>query len=327
MISRRDVIKAGVAGSAALGLGLASSGRARAQAPTSLQIFVPAAPGGGWDQTGRAIENAMRTDGIVKDFRFEHAPGAGGAVGLPKFLGTKKGQGDALMIGGMVMVGAIIANKSPVKLTDTTPIARLTGEFQVVVVPAASPFRSMKDLAAAFKADPAKVSWAGGSAGGSDHILAGMIAKASGVDAKKVAYVAYAGGGPAQAALLGNQVSCGISGYGEFGEQIKAGKLRALAISSDKRQAGIDVPTLKEQGIDVELFNWRGVFGAPGISAEQRKTLTGLVEKMAKGPAWKAELEKKGWTDIFLAGDAFARYLDAEIKRITGILQELGLAS
>ena len=226
---------------------------------------MPAAPGGGWDQTGRTIEFALRTDGIVKDFKFEHAPGAGGAVGLPRFIGTKKGQGDALMVGGMVMVGALVANKSPVSMRDLTPIARLTGEFEVVVVNAASPLKSMKDFVDAFKADPGKVSWAGGSAGGTDHILAGMIAKAVGVDAKRVSYVAYAGGGPAQAALLGNQVTCGVSGYGEFSEQIKAGKLRALAISADKPQAGIDIPTLKEQGVDVDLFNWRGVFGAPGL--------------------------------------------------------------
>jgi len=327
MISRRDVVKAGLAGSAALGLAPFNIRHAWAQAPTSLQIFVPAAPGGGWDQTGRAIEYAMRTDGIVKDFKFEHAPGAGGAVGLPRFVATKKGQGDALLVGGMVMVGALVANKSPVSMRDLTPIARLTGEFEVVVVNAASPLKSMKDLVDTFKSDPGKVSWAGGSAGGTDHILAGMIAKALGVDAKRVSYVAYAGGGPAQAALLGNQVTCGVSGFGEFGEQIKAGKLRALAISADKRQDGIDIPTLKEQGVDVELANWRGVFGAPGLAADKQAALIGLIEKMVQGPTWQAELKKKDWTSIYLAGAAFGTYLDSEIARITGILKDLGLAT
>ncbi len=324
MLSRRHVLAAALSIGAAAAL--AGSTELQAQSMPSLQIFVPAAPGGGWDQTGRSIELALRTDGLVKDFKFEHAPGAGGAVGLPKFLGAKKGQSDALMVGGMVMVGSLIANKSPVKMTDLTPIARLTGEAEVVVVPAASPLKSMKELVEMFKADPAKVSWAGGSAGGTDHILAGMIARSAGVDPKKVSYVAYAGGGPAQAALLGNQVTAGISGYGEFSEQIKAGKLRALAISSDKRQPGIDVPTLKEQGIDVELFNWRGVFGAPGITAEQKKALIDLVSKMANGPTWKSELVKKDWTGILLTGDDFGKYLDSEIVRITGILTDLGLA-
>jgi putative tricarboxylic transport membrane protein len=269
----------------------------------------------------------MRTDGIVKEFRFEHAPGAGGAVGLPRFLAAKKGQGDALLVGGMVMVGALVANKSPVSMRDMTPIARLTGEFEVVVVNEASPLKSMQDLVAMFKADPGKVSWAGGSAGGTDHILAGMIAKAVGVDPKRVSYVAYAGGGPAQAALLGNQVTCGVSGYGEFAEQIKAGKLRALGISAGQPLDGIAIPTLKAQGIDVELANWRGVFGAPGLSAAQQAALVGLIERMVQGPTWQAELKKRDWAGIFLAGAAFGAFVDSEIARITGILKELGLAA
>jgi putative tricarboxylic transport membrane protein len=324
MNSRRQFLATGLA--AALLAAAISAPPAAAQI-NSLQILIPAAPGGGWDQTGRAIESAMRAEGLVSEFKIEHVPGAGGTVGLPKFISTKRGQGNALMVGGMVMVGAIIANKSPVKLTDVVPIARLTGEAMVVVVPAESPHKTMKDLIAALKADPGKVSWAGGSAGGSDHILAGLIAKAVGVDPRKVSYVAYSGGGPAQAALLGNQVTAGISGYAEFAEQIKAGKLRALAVSGERREPGIDVPTLKEAGVDVELVNWRGVFAPPGISDDQKKALVALVEKMAKSPSWKAELEKKGWADVLLTGDEFSRYVAAETTRITAILQDVGLAN
>jgi putative tricarboxylic transport membrane protein len=323
MITRRQTIQLGLAAGAAAGFGLP----AFAQAPSSLEIFVPAAPGGGWDQTGRSIELAMRTDGIVQNFQFEHAPGAGGAVGLPKFLGAKRGKDNAVMVGGMVMVGSLIANKSPVKMTDLTPLARLTGEAQALAIPANSPFKTLADFMAALKADPGKVSIAGGSAGGSDHIFAGMIAKTVGIDAKKVAYVAFAGGGPAQAAILGAQVSAGISGYGEFSEQIKAGKMRVLGISSDKRIPGIDVPTFKEQGVDVEMFNWRGVFAAPGITPAQRASLIGLFDKMVAGPTWKSELEKKDWTGIYLSGDDYGKFLTSEIERITGILKDLGLSS
>jgi putative tricarboxylic transport membrane protein len=325
--TRRGALKiVGAAGAVATLPGLFATS-AKAQALTSLNLFVPAAPGGGWDGTARAIELAMRTDKIVEQFQFEHKPGAGGAVGLPIFLNTRKGQPNTVMIGGMVMVGALIANKSPIKLTEVPPLARLTGEFQVVVVPDASPIKSLDGLMAAFKADPGKVSWAGGSAGGTDHILVGMIAKAAGVDPKKAAYVPFAGGGPAQAALLGNQVTCGVSGYGEFAEQIKAGKLRAIAISSDKRQEGINVPTLKEQGVDVELFNWRGVFGAPGTTPDQQKALIALFDKMVAGPTWQAELKKRDWTGIYLSGDGFGKYVESEIARITGILKDLGLAT
>lgn len=294
------------------------------QAPAALNLFIPAAPGGGWDGTGRTIEMAMRTDAVVKEFKFENVGGAGGAVGLPRFL-SRKGQGDTVMVAGMVMVGALIAANSPLKLTDATPLARLTDEYEVIVVPAASPHKTMADLITAFKADPGKISWAGGSAGGTDHILAGMIGKAVGVDPKRVTYVAYAGGGPALAALLGSQVTAGISGYSEFSEQIKAGKIRALAVSAPSRIPGIDTPTLKEQGIDVVLGNWRGVFGAPGISADQQKALIGLLEKMLAGPTWKAEVEKKGWTQSFLSGDAFGKFIAEETARIGAILGELDL--
>jgi putative tricarboxylic transport membrane protein len=323
MIARRHVVAAGLA--AALSVGLLAGGPVAAQqVPTALQMFIPAAPGGGWDSTGRAIEFAMRTDGIVKDFRFENAPGAGGAVGLPKFL-ARKGQGDTLMVAGMVMVGSLAANNSPVKLTDATPIARLTDEYLVIAVPVSSPHKSLADLVAVFKADPGKVSFAGGSAGGSDHILAALIAKALAVDPKKVSYVAYAGGGPAVAALVGAQVTAGISGYSEFAEQIKAGKLRGLGISAPARVTGVDMPTLKEQGVDVVLGNWRGVFGAPGISADQQKALIGLVERMVARPSWKAEAEKRSWATTFLAGAEFQKFIASETERITAILSDVGL--
>jgi putative tricarboxylic transport membrane protein len=327
MIHRRTLLKTslGAAALGALSSGIAS--RAEAQTLDSLKVFVPAAPGGGWDQTGRTIEMVMKQAGIVQNVQFEHAPGAGGTVGLPKFVNGYKGQGNALMVGGMVMVGSIIANKAPVDLTKTTPIARLTGEFEVIVVPAASPHKSMQDLVAALKKDPGGVSWAGGSAGGTDHILVGMIAQAVGVDPRKTSYVAYAGGGPAQAALLGNQVTAGVSGWGEFSENVKAGKLRALAISADKRQQGIDVPTLKEQGVNVELFNWRGIFAAPGINDAQKGALLAAVDKMVKSSQWQEELKRKDWTGIYLAGDAYAKFINDETVRIHGILKSLGLAS
>jgi putative tricarboxylic transport membrane protein len=327
MTTRRTVLQGIASAASATALPFVLANPALAQALSSLQIFVPAAPGGGWDQTARSIELAMRTDGIAKDFKIEHAPGAGGAVGLPKFLSTKKGQADALMVGGMVMVGALITNKSPVSVKDATPIARLTGEAEALVVPAESPFKTLKDWITAFKADPGKMSIAGGSAGGTDHICAGMMAKALGVEPKTLSYVAFAGGGPQTAALLGNQVSCGIAGYGEFSEQAKAGKLRYLGMSGDARIAGSDVPTFKEQGLDVTLFNWRGVFGAPGITAEQQAALVALIEKMSKGPTWQAELKKKDWSGIYLGGSEFGAYVDSEITRITVILKDLGLAT
>jgi putative tricarboxylic transport membrane protein len=323
MLTRRDMMMATLAGSTALAAGLSP---AFAQAIDTLQIFVPAAPGGGWDQTGRTIEAVLKANKQINTAQVTNVPGAGGAVGLPQFVNQWRGRQNSLMVAGMVMVGALIANKSPVNLGQVTPIARLTGEFEVIVVPGSSPHKDMKTLIEQLKKDPGSVSWAGGSAGGTDHILVGMIAQSQGVDPKKAAYVAFAGGGPAQAALLGNQVTCGVSGWGEFSEQVKAGKLKALAISSDKRVAGLDVPTLKEQGIDVELFNWRGVFAPPGIADAERAKLIKLVEDMVASKAWKDELDKRDWMGILLTGKAYEDYIKSETTRIEGILKGLGLA-
>jgi putative tricarboxylic transport membrane protein len=327
MVTRRHFLRSAalLPAGAAFPLSFAAE-PAHAQLVDLLKLFVPAAPGGGWDQTARAIEQVLRATGAVKGVQVTNVGGAGGAVGLPQFLNQWKGQGNALMVAGMVMVGAIIANKSPVRLAQATPIARLTGEFLALVVPAQSSFKTAKDFAAALKADPAKVPVAGGSAGGSDHILVGMIANALGVAPSKVSYVAFAGGGPATAALLGNQVAAGISGYGEFAEQVKAGKLHVLAISSDKRQEDIAAPTLKEEGIDVELFNWRGVFAPPGVSDAQRRAMITLMERMAATPQWAEACKMRDWTQITLLGDDYKTFLDRETARIEGILKELGLA-
>jgi putative tricarboxylic transport membrane protein len=326
MFNRRDLLVGTAAASIVPPLSLVSGDLAQAQGAVDLlKVFVPAAPGGGWDQTARTIEQVLRTTGAVKGVQITNVGGAGGAVGLPQFLNQWRGQANALMVAGMVMVGSLIANRSPVKLATATPIARLTGEFLALVVPAQSSFKTAKDFANALKADPTKVPVAGGSAGGSDHILIGMIARALGVAPPKVSYVAFAGGGPATAALLGNQVAAGISGYGEFSEQIKAGKLRLIAISADKRQEGIDAPTLKEEGIDVELFNWRGVFAPPGVNAASRQAMIALIEKMAATPQWAEACKTRDWTMITLAGDPYKTFLDAETTRIEGVLKELGL--
>jgi putative tricarboxylic transport membrane protein len=299
---------------------------AGAQSAPAIDIFVPANPGGGWDQTGRLMEQVLLKTGLISGATITNVGGAGGTVGLPQFASQFDGNGNALMMGGMVMVGAIIANRAPVTLADVTPIARLTGEALALVVPAASPFQTVADVVAALQADPGKVPVAGGSAGGSDHILLGLIGKTVGVQATAMNYVPYAGGGEALAALLGNQVAAGISGYGEFSEQVAAGTLRLLAISAGERQAGIDAPTLREAGVDVELVNWRACFGAPNLSDEDKAALIALVEAMATSEAWAAECAARNWTPILLTGDAFAEFLTADIERITAILKDLGLA-
>ena len=294
-------------------------------AAADYSIIAPAAPGGGWDQTARTMQNVLQQEKISNRVQVMNVPGAGGTIGIAQFASQQKGNANALLVGGYVMVGAILTNKSPVTLKDVTPIARLTGEYEVIVVPASSDIQSIGDLVTKLKADPGSVSWGGGSAGGTDHIGAGLIAKAAGVDPTKINYIAFSGGGEALAAILGSQVTAGISSYGEFESQIKAGSLRILAISSAEKVEGIDAPTLKESGLDVVLQNWRMVAAAPGISDEQKKAITADVEKLVKSASWQENLKTKGWMDTYLSGPAFDEQLAKDIASTETILKEIGL--
>jgi putative tricarboxylic transport membrane protein len=318
-----------IAGTAAAGTLAAMPPWALAQAKPlfdSVLMFIPANPGGGWDGTGRAIEAAAKGAGLVGSFQFENVGGAGGMVGLPRFVNQRKGQGNALMVGGSVMVGAGLTNKSPITMKNVTPIARLTEEAGVIAVPTNGKIQTWKDFEAAIKANPKAVSIAGGSAGGTDHQLLGLIIKALGKNPREGAYVAFPGGGPANAAILGGQVTAGISGYSEFEEQILAGRMKPLAVSGNKRIPGVNVPTLLELGVNVTAANWRGVFGAPGISDAQREKLVELMTKMHASAGWKDMLTKRKWTDVFLAERPFEREIEKNIKDTEFVLKDLGLA-
>ncbi|QFI68559.1 Bug family tripartite tricarboxylate transporter substrate binding protein [Sinorhizobium alkalisoli] len=288
-------------------------------------IIAPANPGGGWDQTARSLQTVMQQEGVSGNVQVQNVPGAGGTIGLAQFASQQKGDPNALLVGGYVMVGAILTNNSPVTLKDVTPIARLTGEYEAIVVPASSEIQTMADLVEALKKDPGAVSWAGGSAGGTDHIAVGLIAKAAGVDPTKINYIAYSGGGEALAAILGSQVTAGISGYGEFESQIKAGALRLLAVSSPERIEGVDAPTLKESGLDVVVENWRMIAAAPGLTEEQEAAITADIEKVAKSAAWQEVLKTKGWQDTYLAGDAFKEQLAKDTAATEAVLKDIGL--
>jgi putative tricarboxylic transport membrane protein len=314
-----------LAAAVALSAGLtASSG---AFALDDLKIIAPAKPGGGWDQTARSMQEVMQSAGIAKSVTVENVAGAGGIVGLSQLADKEKGNGKTLMVNGLVMVGAILTNQSVVTLEQTTPIARLTGEYEVIVVPKSSDIQNLGQLVEKLKADPGSVAWGGGSAGGTDHILAGLIAQAVGADPTKINYVPFSGGGEALAAILGGHVTAGISGLSEWVGQIQSGDLRALAISSPEKLEGVDIPTLKEQGVDVDLANWRAVVAPPGIDDAQKKALLDAVDTMVKSDGWKKVLADKDWMDLYMSGDEFSKYLADENARVTDILKKLGLVT
>jgi len=313
-----------------------------AQCPTefptgTLQIMAPAAPGGGWDTTAREMARVLQENVVNQPVEVFNVPGAGGTVGLAQLANEHRGDDHTLMMMGLVMVGAIATNQSPVTLDQTTPIMRLIAEYEVIVVPADSPYQTLGDLIADLQTDPGAVTWAGGSAGGTDHILAGLIAQAVGVDPRQINYVAFSGGGEALAAVLGGQVSAGVSGLGEWQAQIEAGELRALAISAPAGWTatpvagmatpvpGADIPTLQEQGVDVALANWRGVVAPPEISEEGRQCLIALTQQMIETDAWQEVMARNGWQPFYLAGDEYGQFLTEETERVVGVLREIGL--
>jgi putative tricarboxylic transport membrane protein len=293
--------------------------------PTELiSIMAPASPGGGWDLTARAMQTALQTT-TGQNVEVYNVPGAGGTVGLAEFISNRAGDPHQMMVMGLVMVGAIETNQSAVTLAEVTPLASLTTEWEAIVVPANSEIQDLGQLIEAFQADPASVSWAGGSAGGTDHILVGLIAQAAGVDPAGINYVAHAGGGEALAAILSRAVTAGVSGLSEFRDQVEAGQLRLLAVSSDSRLEGVDAPTLQEGGVDVVLANWRAVVGPPNLSDEQQTAVIAAIQAMHDSPEWAQALTDNGWADFFQSGEEFAIFLSEETSRIQTVLRDIGL--
>ncbi len=290
----------------------------------SLHIMAPSSPGSGYDQLARTIQAILQDQKLTGPVEVQNVAGGGGTVGLSQFVTSKPRHPSAMVI-GFALVGGVLTTKSAVTLDQTVPVARLMGEADAIVVPANSDIKTMNDLVARLKANPGEVSWAGGSIGGIDHVAAGLIAKTVGVDPKKINYVVHAGGGEVLASTLGEHATVGISGYEEFRAQVEAGALRALAVTGDTRIPGVDVPTLKEAGVDLAVMNWRGIMAHPKLSEEDRADLEKAIASMVKTDDWKAALAKRGWIDTYLPAKEFGEFLADEQKRVESALKEVGL--
>lgn len=302
----------------------ASGATAGVDPRAKLTIMAPAAPGGGWDLASRESQQVLRSTSVVNNVQVVNVPGAGGTIGLGQF--TQLGDDPTnLMMTGTVMEGAITVNQSEATLGDTTPIARLAEDYIVFIVPANSPFQNLDDFIQAWRADPHGQAVGGGGIGGTDHLLTGLTAQAAGIDPGEVNYVSYAGGGEVLTALLSNTVAVGVSGYNDFSDQIEAGRLRALAVSAEEPVPGIDIPTFIEQGVDVNLPNWRGLVAPPGITDAQRDELVAIIEEMAATPEWAEVMERNRWRDALLTGSDFADFIQQDQARVNAIIEELGL--
>ena len=308
-----------------LALAAGSSFALPSLAAANIKMMIPANPGGGWDTTGRALGKALQDAGVASSVTYENKGGAAGIIGLAQYANATKGDGNSLMVMGAVMLGGIITGKPPVSLDKVTPIARLTSEYNVFVVPANSPLKTMKDVVEQMKKDPGSVKWGGGSRGSTEHIAAAMLAREVGVDAAKINYVPFRGGGEAVAAILGGNVTVGGSGYSEFQQYIETGKMRAIAVTSPKRLKGINIPTMIEQGYNIDIGNWRGVYAPAGLTAAQRKELTDIVFKATKSKSWAESLEKNNWTPAWMANPEFDDFVDREFASLRATMVKSGM--
>jgi putative tricarboxylic transport membrane protein len=292
----------------------------------SLRVLVPNSPGGGYDVTARTAAKAMEDAELIRNTEVFNLPGAGGTVGLGRTV-SERGNGKLVMSMGLGVVGSVYTNKAPSSLLDTTPIAKLIEEPDIVVVGKDSPYRTLDELVRAWRAAPGAVTVGGGSSpGGPDHLAPMLIAKAVGLDPRTVNYIPFDGGGELLASVLGGKVAFGVSGVGEYRDQIEAGQLRVLAVTSGSRLPGVDAPTLRESGVDVEFNNWRGVVAPPGIGDADRARLVDLFTDLHGTPQWREALARNGWTDAFAPGDEFGAFLREENDRVAAVLKDLGLA-
>jgi putative tricarboxylic transport membrane protein len=305
--------------------GAASGGGTEGGPVSGLRVMVPNSPGSGYDTTARAWAQVAEEEGLAETIEVFNLEGAGGTVGLQRLV-NETGNADMLMQMGLGVVGAQYSNQSEATLDQTTPIARLIEEAEAIVVPADSPFQSIDDLVAAWKADPGNTPVGGASnPGGPDHLTPMLLAQAVGVTPTSVNYVAYDGGGELLAGILGGDVAFAATGIGEVTEPAASGDVRILAVTSEQPVEGVDAPTLTEAGVDLTFTNWRGIVAAPDISAEEAQRHVDLITQVHDSEAWQQVLKDQGWTDAFISGDEFGSFLDEESQRVQGVLSELGL--
>ncbi|MFD8769459.1 tripartite tricarboxylate transporter substrate binding protein [Microbacterium oxydans] len=288
----------------------------------SMTIVAPAAAGGGWDGVARELQQAQKANGLINNVQVVNMPGAGGTIALGN-VSVLNGQPNNLLVGGTGLLAATIQFDSAATLDDVTPLAVIVEEYDVIVVPADSPYRTLEDLVAAWKQDPKSVPWTGG--GSFDQLVVTDLALAAGIDPVDTTYISSDGGGEAIQALLNGTARAAAGGYPDNIDQIEAGRLRALALVAEEPIDGIDIPTAAEQGYDITLSNWRMLAAPSGLDTDDIDALTELVLDSVATPEWQDAIDRYRWTERIITGDELRVFLDDEETRIRALYEEMGL--
>ncbi|OLV19886.1 Bug family tripartite tricarboxylate transporter substrate binding protein [Deinococcus marmoris] len=298
---------------------------ASAQAQSELKILAPASAGGGWDGTAQAIAETLRAEKLAPNVSVYNIPGKAGTLGLAEFV-KLKGQPNNLMVTGFVMVAGIPINKSPYDLnSDVTPIARLTTSYEVLIVSAKSPYKTVEEMISAFKSNPSAIRFGGSSEGGSGHVAVGKLAKELKIPMSQVKFIPSAGGAQAAKAMLGGELDVVSAGYSEIEDMIRSGQVRGLAILAPEAVVGVNLPTLIAKGYNVDVSNWRGVVATGKISAAQRSDLTVMMTRMVRTDTWKKKLAENKWDAYFASGTTFDRFVRVQRTDVAQLLQDLNI--
>lgn len=288
-----------------------------------LTIFIPGAEGGGFDQTGMAVSDALLNEGLVSDVEVVRSPGAGGLIALAQFVESREGDGNAIFLGGRTNIGATKFNRSQVSLENVHPVARLNGIVLAIAVPKNSKIADLSDLISTLRTDPGLIKWVGGSAGSVDELLILEIATAIGVDRSRIDFRAVPGGGDNVVKhLMSGQSHVAVSSFEELSEFYKSDELRIIGVSTEKRLENLPAPTLKEFGLDIIFSDWKGIFSAPGVNDAEKERLNIVFEKLSQSDSWAKAIEDKKWQNAYISGDTFQEFVELEINRIDGLKRD-----
>lgn len=296
---------------------------AAASAQGTYRILAPATTGGGYDTLARNLAKTLDTTKLASSSVY-NVPGEGGVVGLREFV-KRKGEGDQLVVFGLTTIAAMqISKEGGLSLKDLTPVARLVNDYEVLIVPASSPYKTLTDLTTAFKGNPG-LRFGGASVASAGHLFTGNVLQAAGGNVRNLKWVPSSGNLQGIKAMLNGELDVVSSSYGVAEPDIKAGRVRALAISAPERVTGVNIPTAREQGIDAELVNWRGVFAPANLSSADKARLSSVMSRLARSKEWRTLLAQEKQNSFFQPGVSFGYFLDREAPRIQALLRDLGL--
>ena len=304
------------------GYGSISSAAESQDLSASMTLVAPAAAGGGWDTVARELQQSQKANGLVNNVQVVNMPGAGGTIALSN-VSALEGRANNLLVGGTGLLAATVQYGSEKTLDDVTNLAVLFEEYDVIVVPADSPYETLDELVEAWREDPAALPWTGG--GSFDQLVVTDLALNAGIEPTSTTYISSDGGGEAIQALLNGTAAAATGGYPDNIDQIEAGRLRALALVAEEPVEGIDIPTAREQGYDVTLSNWRSISAPPGIDEEQAAELEELIAESTSTEEWQDAVERYHWTVNTRTGEELDEFLASERTRIERLYEEMGL--